>query len=392
MSDPVENVSLNGEWEWQLEDETLTSLLAKGVTLEAAQLVKHNALRSVYKLGGLYFKLEHPESPLRQLKSRLFPKAEAEFQTSQELKAAGVPTVECLGWGADGSRNVLVTREFQGSESVHDYFYRNFVYANGQYEDFVALLTTFLRNFFRSGFYHDDLHFGNLLYSPEMGEIVLVDLADISKEEELSVGELRRMQRSVLELREGLVEEDMLLAITGCGIAINTAGAREFFMDEVAAAAQRRLDEWGKRRRQILDGYGKFVTALIEGDEVVMLRKDALQKELITEEQWNDPAFMAKLEVRRYSCRQAEKLFLRSLFLQLCRVPHRRVAAWKSTGEVWLEPLPELRSKLKSSSGFGFFTATLAAQEIITPVEFIAQTASGKFLLTDIDELETLID
>ncbi|MPN28969.1 hypothetical protein SDC9_176416 [bioreactor metagenome] len=96
--------------------------------------------------------------------------------------------------------------------------------------------------------------------------------------------------------------------------------------------------------------------------------------------------------MREYSEKDAEALFLRSLFLQMSRVPHRMVAAWESPGNIYFEPLPELNTKLKSSSAFGFFTETLATQEIVTDVGGIVQTHSGKFMLSDLEEVETLID
>ena len=107
---------------------------------------------------------------------------------------------------------------------------------------------------------------------------------------------------------------------------------REFFLNGVAEEAQRRLAEWPKRRRQILDGYHKFVTPVIKGDHLTMLRKNDLQEEIISPEEWENQAIRNDYELREYSEKQAECLFLRSLFLQLCLVPHRKVAAWESPG------------------------------------------------------------
>lgn len=380
------------EWEWHISDKDTLDKICGDLELLPQNRVKYNDVRSVYQVDDLFLKIEHPDAPLRQLKSRLFPKAESEFEIAQLLKEESIPTVEYLGWGACGSRNVLVSRAFPAASSVHDYFYRNYVYADGQYERFVALLTDFLRLFFRGSFYHDDLHLGNLLFSPEMGEIVLVDLADITKEEELSPAQLRRMQRVVLELREGLSEEDMLLAITGTNIAINTAAAKEFFLTGVAEEAQRRLAEWHKRRRQILDGYHKFVTPVIKGDHLTMLCKNALQEEIISPEEWEVPAIRNDYELREYSEKQAECLFLRSFFLQLCLVPHRKVAAWESPGKIYYEPMPELNTTSNSSSGIEFFAQTLAKQEIVVNHDTIAQGKNGKFLLTELEDIETLID
>ncbi len=393
-SEDAEGILWNPEeWEWHIADPELQEKILHEVKLLPAKLVKSSDVRSVFRFDDLYLKLEHPETPLRQLKSRLFPKAAAEFEIAQELKAANVPTVEYLGWGCCGSRNMVISREFPGADSVYDCFYRNFVYGNGQYEEFVEMLTDFLREFFRSGFYHDDLHFGNILYSAEMGQMLLVDLIDIRKEDELTESELHKMQRSILELREGLAEEDMLLAITACGIAINTQAAREFFLDEVAADAMRRLNEWPKRRKQILDGYHKFVNPLIENDTVVMLAKNQLRKELLSVKKWHNPESKSRYERREYeSEKQAEKIFLRSMFLQLCKIPHRKVAAWQLPGALYFEPLEEVEFETLNSSALEFFTATLAAQEIVAPAEVIAETRFGRFMLTDIEKVETLID
>ncbi len=382
------------EWDWHIDDPDVMKLIEQGIKLSPKKKVKSSDVRSVYQIKDLFFKVEHPESPLRQLKSRLFPKASSEYEKAKQLADANVPVVECVGWGSCGSKNVLVSKEFSGANTVHDYFYRNFVYGNGQYENFLSMLTAFLSNFFRSGFYHDDLHFGNLLYSPEMGEMVLVDLIDIEAEEELNAVQLRRMQRSILQLREGLGEEDMLLAITACGIALDTQGAKDFFLSEVTESTMRRLNEWPKRKRQILDGYAKFVTPVIEGDNLVLLAKNQLRKEILREKKWHNPESMSRYELHRCeSEKAAETLFLRSQFLQLCKVPHRKVAAWEHPNKIYFEPLPdEVEFELSNSSGLEFFTATLAAQEIIAPKEAIAEARYGIFMLADIINVETMID
>ena len=379
------------EWEWHIADQEVLAKV-KQLRLTPKDRVKYSDVRSVYKCDDLFLKVEHPESPLRQLKNRMFPKAEAEFEIAEKLKAAQIPAVECAGWGACGGRNILVSHEFPGASTVGDYFYRNFVYGNRQYEEFAHLFEDFLRLLFRSDFFHDDLHLGNILYSPEMGSIVLVDLIDIEEVEELSFAQRRKMQRIILELREGLSEEDMLLAITGTSIAADTATAREFFLSGVEIEAERRLHEWPKRRRQILDGYHKFIHPLIEGDQLVMLCKNHLREEIMPPAAWHTPARRAEFEMREYPQKEAETLLLRSLFLQLCLVPHRKVAAWELPGKIYFEPEPELAPAPPGDSEMEFFIETLAVQEIITPRENICMAANGRLFLADIESVETLID
>ena len=379
------------EWEWHIADPTVLAKV-KQLRLTKDERVKYSDVRSVYKCDGLFLKIEHPESPLRQLKNRMFPKAETEFEIAAKLKAAQIPAVECAGWGSCGSRNILVSHEFPGASTVGDYFYRNFVYGNRQYEEFANIFEDFLRLLFRSDFFHDDLHLGNILYSPEMGSIVLVDLIDIEEVEELSIAQKRKMHRVILELREGLSEEDMLLAITGTSIAADTASAREFFLAGVEHEAERRLHEWPKRRRQILDGYHKFIHPLINGDQLVMLCKNHLREEIMAPEQWQDPARRAEFEMHEYTQKEAEVILLRSMFLQLCLVPHRKVAAWELPGKIYFEPEPEIAPAPAGESEMEFFVETLAVQEIITPKENICMAANGRFFLVDIEQVETLID
>ncbi len=73
-------------------------------------------------------------------------------------------------------------------------------------------------------------------------------------------------------------------------------------------------------------------------------------------------------------------------------MPHRKVAAWESPGKIYFEPMPELNTTSNSSSGIEFFAQTLAEQEIVVNRNSIAQGKNGKFLLTELEDIETLID
>ena len=54
--------------------------------------------------------------------------------------------------------------------------------------------------------------------------------------------------------------------------------------------------------------------------------------------------------------------------------------------------MPELNTTSNSSSGIEFFAQTLAEQEIVVNRNSIAQGKNGKFLLTELEDIETLID
>ena len=315
-------------WEWHIPSAEVADAVRRCV-LTGDALVKSTAVRAVYRCGDFHLKFERAPSMLGRLRNRLRPKARDEYAIGVALAQAGVPSVECLGWGKLGGTNVLITRTLPGAVSLDAYFYTHVVCDGESPDEILAGITAFLNKFFDAGFRHGDLHFGNILYRPDTHTMAFVDLIAISRKGSLSESERRAMCRCVVTLRDGLDRARMLRLIRDVGAANTDGEAEKFYFDELVRTSRHLAKTWGKRRSQILGGYSKFTDALpCPGNpmKTILLRKDWLARPLLTEKDAADgcPAgyerFLYKFSVpvelpepkAELEAEFAERIFLRT--------------------------------------------------------------------------------
>ena len=325
--------------------------------LKNCSLVKRSSVRAVYHCGDYFLKFEFGTNLMTSFRNRLHPKARQEYGIGRSLAEAGIPAVECLGWGRLGGTNVLVTRALPGCVSVDEYYYTHIVWGGESPDIFVSEITAYLRKFFDAGFLHRDLHFGNILYAPDKHAFALVDLIEISRPCKLTAADRKVMSRCVVTLRAGLNRAQMLQAIRAVGAAASDDEAEKYYFDEVRRTARHLKETWPKRRAQILNGYPKFTEAVPCPDaqlKTVLLRKDWLSRPILTPDDIRDglpagyerfvfqyPPQMRIPDADEANAWAAEDIFLTSMRLQILRVRHRRVAAFIRPNELWLEPLPD---------------------------------------------------
>ena len=184
----------------------------------------------------------------------------------------------------------------------------------------------------------------------------------------------------------------MLHAIREVGAAETDAEAETFYFTEIRHEAQHLIETWGKRSSQALNAYSKFAGALPcpgAPGRTMLLRKDWLGHPLLTKEETEKglPAGYERLITGSEA--EAECLYLRSVYLQLLRVKHRRVVAFARPNEIWLEPLPDGLSGSFSTNGpdVTFFWRTMDELLIETPASNVGRLPDGSFYLTDLTRI-----
>ena len=344
------------KWEWHIPDADVAAAV-RTLDMKDGALVKSSSVRAVYHCGDYFLKFEFGTNFLTSLRNRLRPKARREYGIGRSLAEAGIPAVECLGWGRLGGTNVLVTRALPGCVSVDEYYYTHIVCSGESPDMFVSEITAYLRKFFDAGFLHRDLHFGNILYDPHKHAFALVDLIEISRPAKLTDSDRKVMSRCIVTLRAGLNRAQMLHAIRAVGAADSDDEAEKYYFDEVRRTAWHLKETWPKRRSQILNAYPKFTEAVpCPGSQLktVLLRKDWLSRPILTADDIKDgipagyerfvfqfPPLMKIPDADEANAYAAEDIFLTSMCLQILRVRHRRVAAFIRPNELWLEPMPD---------------------------------------------------
>ena len=381
-------------WSWHIpSEETATAIRA--ARLSDDDMVKRTAVRAVYRCGAFFLKFEYAASLMTSFRNRLHPKARIEYEIGRSLAEAGIPAVRCEGWGQMGGMNVLITRALTGFESLDNYFYSRVVYGGENADGLLSEITAFLRKSFDAGFLHGDLHFGNILYNPASHEMAWVDLIAISRPGRVSDAECRAMSRCVVSLREGMSRAQMLRTIRETGAATTDAEAERFYFDTIRQGARHLVETWEKRRTQMLGGYPKFSVALpcpFAPGKTILLRKDWLRRTLVAPESL---AAGMPSEFEEYHAKdeaEAETLFLRSLYLQILRVRHRRVAAFLRPNILWFEPLPAGLEPMPPAPGdanTAFDLRSLDEQMIEAPADAVCRLPEGFLYLRDIKGLFT---
>lgn len=379
-------------WNWHVPSEKTLDTV-RSLVLTAPHLVKNTPVRAVYHCGDYFLKFERSPDLWSAFRKSVHPKAHAEYEIGRSLAAAGIPAVECLGWGKLGGTNVLITRAMPGAVPMEEFFYDRIVYGGGNPDGILSEITAFMRQFFDAGFYHDDLHFGNILYQPDLHKLAWVDLIAVEHPGHVEPAARRFMCRCIVTLREGVPRARMFRMLRELGAVETDAEAELFYFTEIRHMALHLLETWEKRSGQVLNGYPKFAEAVpcstVPG-HTVLLRKDWLGRSIIPKEDvlHGLPAAYECLHAENEA--EAERLYLCSYYLRMLRVKHRRVAAFARPDMLWLEPLPaglEDVSPNADDPDAAFFWRTMDEQMIEAPASSVGRLPDGSFYLTDLTQV-----
>ncbi len=289
-------------WHWRFSSPAMASELGAHPEqlLKGGTEAKSNPVRKVIKNQGYFLKFDRRGG--RKLCS--------EWDSAQLVQDEGIPVVEHLALGKSRSGNLLITRELPESQTVGDWFYRNCEEHPGDPEAFLGEFAKFVRTVLASSLYHPDFHTGNILYQPSLNRFVLVDVQGVRKMDWLRRWLWQRSMSGIaMELRPFLSRHRMVRLLGECGIELP-----EDFYDWALRREARRLRRgWRRRRKQILSGYPKFTF----WDDTKLCVVSPLRK----------PAQLNNVVVEVGNRYDQEYKFLAHFYLQLARIPHRRVLA-----------------------------------------------------------------
>jgi len=371
----------SGKWRWSFCSEAAWRDLApfpEKIT-EDSELVKANGVRTVFRRGAYYIKVELPK-PMFSMgfwTGLLHSKTKREFLAASALKAAGIPVVEPVGYGFGPGSSALVTRALDGAETAGDYYYRNFVKEAKSPDRFLKGWSAFVRRILDSGFLHPDFHNGNILYAPETERFALVDVYGVSRPAGGPRGKkLEAMRRIVFEMRRPLSVESLAALAADCGIP----KAGDFVERGLKAEAKTLLKNWPKRKAQILAGYGKFIKKVDFEGRQLWLPLDIAKEPAASAGELNRGAF----EALKGDAEELKKTLLSAFLCQFAGVPHRRIFAYDpSEGALYLEKLepgrPPEAWELESFNRY----ARLYGME--AKAEALGRDSKGRLTMTSFD-------
>jgi len=267
------------------------------------ELVKKNAVREVWKTRDFFFKFD-------KRPGRTFLE---EFRHGSALADRGVPVVAHLACGHAPQGACLVTAALRNAVPVEE-----FIAGKAPPDAFLDAVAGFLKLLDQKKIVHRDLHPGNVLVVPEKNILSLVDVRDAFPAGFFSSLLFSRTPflRFIADLAENLPDGRVCDLLRQMGLF----RPRTFLYAEFRRKALFVRREWPRRKAQILSGYPKFTRA--EGDLLFVRNADG-----------SDLARAATVPA-------GEDVFTDAFFLDLVRLPHRRVFAWDRKKEIlYLEPV-----------------------------------------------------
>lgn len=285
-------------WIYTTAGKKLLSGTSPETLFENGTVVKANPVRKVVRNGDFFIKYDQ----------KFFNGLRKEFKNAEKLERAGIPVVKHLAV----SRHHLITLAEKNAVELKHYLLKNV-----PSDEMLAGFGDFLRQLRQKRLYHTDLHSGNILYIPEENRFVLVDVKSADCGFRLSPMPKSWYIHIIMEMRRYLPKTKLLELISRSGLD----SEQKFFEADLAAEFEEMADDWQRREKQIISGYGKFVKV----SDNITYSADAPEN-ISGGECICVPDPMAYMLVHHY--------------LELNHIPHRPV--WAITGNsVTLGTLPE---------------------------------------------------
>jgi hypothetical protein len=268
--------------------------------------IKKNPVRKVIKSNNFFIKYD----------KRFFNGLLKEFLNAKKLERSGIPVVKHLAV----SRHYLVTLAEKNAVELKDFLLKNI-----PSDEMLTSFGAFLRMLRKKKLYHTDLHSGNILYIPAENRFVLVDVRSADCGFRFSSMPDSWYIHIIMEMRRYLSKSKLFELYSLSGLDAQ----KKFFETDLESEFEEIADDWQRREKQIISGYGKFVKVT----DGITYSADAPEN-ISGGESISVPDPMAYMLLHHY--------------LELNHIPHRPV--WAITGNsVTLGNTPERHSAPETS-------------------------------------------
>ena len=248
-------------WEWHCRDpRQLDEWFSDREQLAVLNSVKANSVRKVFTVDDAYYvKQENITRFSARVKNKFSNKAKREFDAALKLENADVPCVRYLGWGFSQTDCMLFTETFKNAISADEYYWNTLFYRPEKREEFLIVLTDFLKRFFNAGFDHPDLHLGNLLLNPETMQLKLVDVYGVRARRTNPHKRAQRLGPILSSLRDWLSTQRAAKIILELGVASSPVKAQQAWIGMIKKDAKRMNRNYAKRLKQLINGKSKHL-------------------------------------------------------------------------------------------------------------------------------------
>ncbi|MBI5117372.1 hypothetical protein HZA56_12925 [Candidatus Poribacteria bacterium] len=262
--------------------ERVIPLALSGETSPEVRVIKHKLLRDSFIISSrdsspdMFVKVHKYERPAERLKT-LFraSKAKAEWRMSGQMFDTGLPVAEPLAFGERSSGGVvtgcaLIQRALPECDTLSGYIVKELsrltnkesVLVSEAIDAFLGSLGRLIRQMHSAGFWHPDLHTGNILVETGTAppKLWLVDLHSAGHASDLSsrrrIADLAKMIFSL----DGFLDQSQLRKVlTGYCPEASAAKIGEMLARLLVAAASLRRRRQKSRAMRCLKTSGRFV-------------------------------------------------------------------------------------------------------------------------------------
>ena len=265
----------DSRWEQQLDNLRAHWLSAENS--RHAELVKKNALRSVYRLktsAGTFYVKHHQQCNFVQRVKQTFcgTTAQNEFNVSRYASRHGVNAVEIVAWakgtGGFKGQSITVSPAIDGTTTLSDLF-QNLSGKRGQNEsrrqELISSLARFVARSHESDFIHPDCHPGNILVrEAEQGrfQCLYVDLYGARCGKAVSDSQAADNLAALhqwFDRRATTTQKTRFFKIYLDSRGITRSGLiRKFFRRTIASITRHAFSLYAKRDRRIKGGNAYF--------------------------------------------------------------------------------------------------------------------------------------
>ena len=114
-------------WNWHIPDPSIIEAwfanFAKAPEA-AAQKIKANPVRTVWKINDYYIKHNHPRRKRDKLRFFFFPKAKSEFKSAKILDKEKIPAIKSIGWASKKDESILLSESMEGFVNAREFWFQ----------------------------------------------------------------------------------------------------------------------------------------------------------------------------------------------------------------------------------------------------------------------------
>jgi len=264
-----------GGWTWMLRDSSVLDpwfdeFLAGSLPLGW----ESNSGRHVFSVDSygrsLLVKYDRPKRAFARLKSRMMPRAKAEYESSLILEEAEIPSEECVGWGRRGPESLLVCKAIPNSYNALDFWLVNVASSEETLrQPYLVELSRLMGCLFSAGVCHSQIHLANMLVTLDPFVFHIASHYGVSLPESLDGAMKCEMFKVIGPLRGEINTGEAAAMMMYAGLSEDPETAVMVWNRVLKASAEEVERKWRRKRAEILARDSRYCVPSTDGSLLI---------------------------------------------------------------------------------------------------------------------------